>query len=102
MNEIVTYIISGALALIGYLGKILHRDYKTMQKDITRLNYDLSRVETDSKRYWNEHKREMENNQKLLMERIQHYNDNQKASVVMIKEMFEHIEKRLDKLENKN
>jgi septal ring factor EnvC (AmiA/AmiB activator) len=99
VKDIVIYILSGVIAIISYFGKSLHNDFKSMQKDIETLNRELAKVETESKRYWSEHKMQMENNQNLLMERINHTNENNKAAVAMIKEMFEAIDRRLDKLE---
>jgi len=98
-KDALIYILSGVIAIIGYFFKNLHNDFKCMQKDIESMSREILKVEVDSKRYWYEHKVQMENNQNLIMERINHANENNKAGVIMIREMLESIEKRLDKLE---
>jgi hypothetical protein len=44
---------------------------------------------------------QMENNHKILLEKISNLQENNKNSSNMLKDFFEHIERRLERLENK-
>lgn len=76
-------------------------DIKTLSKELEDLKIEVKKIELESKRYWNEHKNQMESNQQILLERINHTNENNKAAAQTIKEFFEALEKRLERLENK-
>ena len=98
-KDILILALSTFIAIGAYLIKGFLRDIRTMQKDIESLKAELAKVEIESKRYWSEHKIKMENNHKILLEKINNINDNHNRSENMIKDMFERIENRLEKIE---
>lgn len=101
LKDIILILLSSVIAIVAYFAKGFLKDFKEMQKDIELLKKELNKVEAESKRYWSEHRMQMENNHNIIIERINHTNENNKAAAVMIKEMFESLERRLDRLESK-
>lgn len=101
IKDIILLALSTILAIVAYFAKGFLKDIKDMQKDIEELKKELAKVETESKRYWSEHKMQMENNHKILLEKISNLQENNKNSSNMLKDFFEHIERRLERLENK-
>lgn len=114
IKEVSVYVLLGLVGFLIWFFKAVydqHRqifDYYTRNKetDIHKLllemetiKGDVKRVEADSKRYWSEHKRQLDNNQNILVEKIEHLNSNNKAGVTMIFEIIERIEKRIEKIE---
>jgi len=98
-KDILILALSTLIAIGAYLIKGFLKDIRTMQKDIEGLKQELSKVEIESKRYWSEHKIKMENNHKILLEKINNIQDNHNRSENMLKDMFERIENRLDRIE---
>lgn len=76
-------------------------DIHKMLIDIETIKGDIKRVESESKRYWNEQNKQIESNQTILLERINHSNDNTKAGYKGIIDLMERLEARFDKLEDR-
>ena len=58
-------------------------------------------MEFESKKYWLDHKNQMEANQKILLEKLQSHNKSSDQGFQMVKQMFNSLESRLDRLENR-
>lgn len=115
IKEIALYVL---LALVGFLiwfFKSIYSDHKLIfdyytrnkETDIHKLlmemetvKGDIKRVESDSKRYWSEHKMQLDNNQTILIDKIEHLNNNNKAGITMLHELILRVEKRIDKIED--
>jgi len=69
--------------------------------DIETIKSDVKRVESESKRYWSEQNKQIGSNQTILLERINHSNDNTKAGYKGIIDLMERLEARFDKLEDR-
>jgi len=76
-------------------------DLHKMLLEIETIKLDLKRVESDSKRYWSEQNKQIESNQIILLERINHSSDNNKAGTTMVIDYFQRLEKKVDKLEDR-
>jgi hypothetical protein len=85
----------------SFFNKWRDTDFNSLTKELEDLKMEVKKVEFESKRYWSEHKNQMENNQAILLERLNHTNENNKAAVVMIKDLFKSVEDRMTRIENK-
>ena len=108
-----------AFGVITFFIKAIYKDHKEMYEfythhrelDIPRLIHEVGEIKTsistlqlglisiekDSKRYWMEHKNAMESSNNMILERINHTNDNNKAAAEGIFDLLERIEKRIDR-----
>lgn len=113
------WILGTSFALIAFFLRSIYKDHKDMydfytqhkELDIPKLIKEVSEIKTsvatlqsgltsiekDSKRYWSEHKLAMESSNNLLLERINHTNENNKAAAAGIFDLLERIEKRIDR-----
>lgn len=87
--------------IFDYYTKNKEADIHKLAMDMEILKREINKVELDSKRYWSEQKERATSNHEKLLERINHTNDNTKASGIMIKEYLERLENRLDKFEDR-
>ena len=116
LKDVIMWIFTALIGVIVWFLKGFYTDFKEMQnfyekhkevdfgKFLEKLNQvekEVSKVESESKRYWSEYKITMENNQKIILERISTKEDNNKLHTQMIKEYFERLEKQMTKLEEK-
>ena len=113
------WILGTSFALIAFFLRSIYKDHEDMyefytahkeldipklvkevgdiKNSIVTLQSGLTSIEKDSKRYWTEHKASMESSNNLLLERINHTNENNKAAAVGIFDLLERIEKRIDR-----
>lgn len=76
----------------GFYAKYKELDLTKLMTEIESVKKEIAKVESDSKRYWSEHKINMDNNQKIILEKLSHTHE-------MLSEKFVNLEKRFDKLE---
>jgi hypothetical protein len=84
-----------------YYTKNKEADIHKIMLDIATLKGEMEKVDNESKRYWHEQKERATNNHAILLQRVEHSNDNNKASALMILDMLQKVEKKVDKLEDK-
>lgn len=116
IKSVAVWLFTALIGVLIWFFKGIYSDFKEMQSfytkhreielskimaEIESLKRELQKVELESKRYWNDHKTQMENNQKILLERINHNNDNTKASTQMLVDCLERVEKRMDRIETR-
>jgi len=87
--------------IYDYYTRNKETDISKIMNELTILKNEIKFVEMESKKYWNSHKLQMDNNQAILLERINHTNDNNKANAVMLRDLFQDINKKIDKLESR-
>jgi hypothetical protein len=85
----------------SFFNKWRDTDFNSLTKELEDLKMEVKKVEFESKRYWSEHKNQMENNQAILLEKLNHTNENNKAATSMIKDLFKSLEDRMTRIENK-
>lgn len=87
-------------AMHDHFQKTKDFDYQNLKREMENIKFEITKVEFESKRYWNDHKNQMESNHQIILERINHMNENTKANSIMIKDLFNELKSRIDKLEN--
>ncbi len=116
INDVAVYLL---LALVGFLTwffKNIFSEHKKMYDfysrnkevdinkvfvEIESLKHEIKKVELESKKYWFEHKSQMDSNQKVLLEKISSFKDASEQQTALIKELFNSLENRLERLEDR-
>ena len=108
LKDIIMWVFTALIGIIVWFLKGFYSEFREIQRfyakhkeldlnklitEIESVKKEISKVESDSKRYWSEHKINMDNNQKIILERLSHTHE-------MLTEKFINLEKRFDKLEN--
>ena len=108
LKDIIMWVFTALIGIIVWFLKGFYSEFREIQRfyakhkeldlnklitEIESVKKEISKVESDSKRYWSEHKINMDNNQKIILEKLGHTHE-------MLTEKFINLEKRFDKLEN--
>lgn len=116
IEAIMTWIFTAVIGIIAWIFKGFYSEFKEMKDfyskhkevdfnsfidKLNKVEKEISKVESESKRYWSEHKITMETNQAIIVEKINHSNNNNKATAEMLKEYFETIQHKMDKIQDK-
>lgn len=76
----------------------------SVEKTNTKLNElkdEIRKVEEESKRYWVSHQIQMEANQKIIIEKISHMSETNKALLDAFSSQMEKLENRLENMNEK-
>ena len=116
ISDIISYVALLFFGFIGWFFKNVWSDHKIntqyvqqnekydlhkLKNDMANLKYEIQKVEGESKRYWQEQRDRAMSNHEIILERINHVNDNTKASSSMLVDYLEKIEKRIEKVEDR-
>ena len=116
INDVAVYILIALLGFCTWFFKTVFGEHRKMYNffnknqdmdmvklygEIESLRHEIGKVEFESKKYWLDHKNQMEANQKILLEKLQSHNKSSDQGFQMVKQMFNSLESRLDRLENR-
>lgn len=116
INDVAVYLLLAFVGFITWFFKSVFSEHKKMYEfysknkstdmnkvfnEIENLKHEIKKVEFESKKYWLDHKSQMDSNQKVLLEKLSSYTKSSEQQTELIKQMFNSLENRLERLENR-
>ena len=118
-KSIAVYILTGIGSLVGlvflWLAKSTHEKWRQITKwheinkeisiinlagEIIKMKDEQSKMKDDIRNGWERQREHMDNNQKIILERIDHANESNKQGMVFMERLLEIAEQRIQKLED--